>query len=175
MIESWLFANLILQSKSGEKVSRLSTNSEAGLHGKNLRLKYFGDSRASHLFKVGTHANIFCDIFLPHVYVLKDTLLDGLKVEGEGVTISSDAQMNSPGHSARIAQCTSIENKYLYVVDTRTIDKRETNNSSMRMEYHGSLRSLLFLLSRLDICAWVSDQHVCVKKFFCKFFYLSVC
>ena len=74
------------------------------------------------------------------------------------------------GHCAQYGTYVVMDWQSGYVIACELVDRRETRCNSKALEMCGFLRCLYKLLDvNLEICTFVTDGHLDIKKFFRKF------
>ncbi len=78
--------------------------------------------------------------------------------------------MDSPGYCAQYCTYTAMDNATKHVISVKTIDKRETGRSSVRMEKEAFMRTIdYFEAERLNIVEMVTDAHASIAAHLSKF------
>ena len=69
--------------------------------------------------------------------------------------------MDSPGHSAQYCTYTAMDNESKKIISVVTLDKRETERKSTRLEKEGFLRTMGKLKDKgVNIVEVVTDAHM---------------
>ncbi|KAG1935367.1 hypothetical protein F2P79_019231 [Pimephales promelas] len=77
----------------------------------------------------------------------------------DGVVVLADGRMDSPGYCAQYCSYTAMENDSKEIISVVTIDKRQTNRNSVRMEKEAFVTTMDKLLSEVRITEICTDAH----------------
>jgi hypothetical protein len=79
------------------------------------------------------------------------------------LVVCGDGRNDSPGHSAKYCQYTTIDAATNKILDLQVVDKREVNFKSVRMEKLGLQRALDTLASQVNVTELVTDASTSIQ------------
>ncbi|XP_064650471.1 uncharacterized protein LOC135501994 [Lineus longissimus] len=87
-------------------------------------------------------------------------------LHGIPVDICGDGRCDSPGFSAHYCQYVFQEALAGYIVHLMTVDKRQVQGKSLTMERYGAFHGLAFLVSKIKIATFTTDDNPMVRSCF---------
>ena len=90
-----------------------------------------------------------------------------LQYKDKPLVLSGDGRCDSPGQSAKFCTYSLMDIESKVIVHTESIDKREVGLRSPNMEKEGFVRSLQYLLPKIECKEIITDASSSIRKYLC--------